>query len=115
MSDVSGKMLWFGFTFGSNFTFLSLKLIITQTKENKTPFTLASHADVLLARHAILRGAGTRDELLRGRLRPHEYYLHLRKFGFFLLTYQRFSIEVSHFITKIFRLFCKTKSPEISV
>ena len=39
MSDVSGKMLWFGFTFGSNFTFLSLKLIITQTKENKTPST----------------------------------------------------------------------------
>ena len=65
MSDVSGQMLWFGFTFGSNFTFLSLKLIITQTKENKTPFTLASHADVLLARHAILRGAGTRDEPLR--------------------------------------------------
>ena len=54
MSDVSGKMLWFGFTFGSNFTFLSLKVIIAQTKENKTPSTLASHADVLLARHAIL-------------------------------------------------------------
>ena len=65
MSDVSGNMLSFGFTFGSNFTFLSLKLVITQTKENKTPFTLASHADVLLARHAILRGAGTRDEPLR--------------------------------------------------
>ena len=54
MSDVSGKMLWFGFTFGSNFTFLSLKLIITQKKENKTPSTLASHAGVLLPRHAIL-------------------------------------------------------------
>ena len=54
MSDVSGKMLWFGFTFGSNFSFLSLELIITQTKENKTPSTLASHAGVLLARHAIL-------------------------------------------------------------
>ena len=53
MSDVSWKMLWFGFTFGSNFTFLSLKVIIAQTKENKTPSTLASHADVLLARHAI--------------------------------------------------------------
>ena len=37
MSDISGKMLcWFGFTFGSNFSFLSLKLIIKQTKENKT-------------------------------------------------------------------------------
>ena len=33
-------------------------------------------------------------------------------FGFFLPTYQRFSIEVSHFITKIFRLFCKAKSPK---
>ena len=56
MSDVSGQMLWFGFTFGSNFTFLSLKLIITQTKEYKTPSTLASHshAGLLLARNAIL-------------------------------------------------------------
>ena len=65
MSDVSGKMLWFGFTFGSNFTFLSLKLIITQTKENKTPSTLASHACVLLARHAILLWLATTKQAIK--------------------------------------------------
>ena len=64
MSDVSGKMLWFGFTFGSNFTFLSLKLIITQTKENKTPYTPASHAGVLLARHAILLWLATTKQAI---------------------------------------------------
>ena len=65
MSDVSGWMLCrFGFTFGSNFTFLSLKLIITQTKENKTPSTLASHAGVLLARHAILLWLATTKQAI---------------------------------------------------
>ena len=67
MSDVSGQMLWFGFTFGSNFTFLSLKLIITQTKENKTPSTLASHshAGLLLARNAILLLLATKKQATR--------------------------------------------------
>ena len=36
MSDVSWKKLCrFGFTFGSKFSFLGLKLFIKQTKENK--------------------------------------------------------------------------------
>ena len=60
-------MLGFGFTFGSNFSFLSLKLIITRKHTQKQRkirprSALASHADALLARHATLPWAGTRDE-----------------------------------------------------
>ena len=48
MSDVSWKKLCrFGFTFGSKFSFLGLKLFIKQTNRKIRPCLLARHAILL--------------------------------------------------------------------
>ena len=108
-------MLGFGFTFGSNFSFLSLKLIITRKHTQKQRkirprSALASNADALLARHATLPWAGTRDE---PALRTSAWDATSTRILFASkIQCQRFSVEFLKFITKILRLFgIKMKSP----